>query len=132
MFLSFQHKKPQKQHIENSPHDRVANTLGQNCIQIQEHFAMYIQRRTERLSYKTKKLLVVIFFLLSTGYSLHLMVESLKSCKVAGFSITTIKFPASIGNAGDENGKTNVIVSPPKYERKHRSQLNMDSLARSP
>lgn len=132
MFLSFRHKRPQKQDTENNAQDRIANSIVHKCIKVQERCATYMQHQTERLSGKIKKLLLVMFFLSSSGYSLFLIVESLKSHKGKSFSVTTIKVPEHMDKAGDENTKARVIVSEAEYERIHRFQFQMDSLAKSP
>ena len=131
MFPSFRHKRPQKEHTENDAQDKIANSIAHKCMKAQERCATYMQRQTERLSFKTKKLLLLIFFLLSSGCSLYLIVESLISHQNKSFSITLIKVPEHIDKTGNENTKAPVIVSEAEYERIHRFQLHMDSLAKN-
>ncbi len=131
MFLSFRHKAKQKQHAENDVQDRIANSMVHKCIRAQERCATYMQHQTEKLSSRIKKLLLVMFFLSSGGYSLYLIAESLKSHKGKFFSVTPIKVPEYMDKAGDENTKAPVIVSKDEYERIHRFKLFMDSLAKN-
>lgn len=132
MFLSFTHKRPQKQQAENSAQDRIANGIVYKCIKAQERCATYMQHQTERLSGKIKKLSLVMFFLSSTGYSFFLIVENLKSHKGKSFSIAPIKVPEYMDKAGDENTKAPAMVSEAEYKRIHHFKLYMDSLAKSP
>lgn len=132
MFLSFRHKRPQKQHTENDTKDRIANSIVHKCIKAQEQCATFMQHQTEKLSSKAKKFLLVMFLVLSGGCSLYLIVESLISHKNKSFSIVPIKVPEHMDKAGDENTEATVIVSEAEYERIHRFKLYMDSLAKSP
>jgi hypothetical protein len=132
MLLSFKHKMPQKQQMKNSTHDRIANNIVLKWIKNQERLASYMQHEVEKLSFKTKKVLVIIFFLLSAGYSFYLIEESLMKHKTKSISIDTIKFPGSIGKAGGERVKEIAIVPEYEYKRIRCFQLLIDSLARSP
>lgn len=132
MFLSFKHKSSQKQQIENTAQDRIATSIVHKCIKVQEQCGTFMQHQTERLSGRVKKFMIVIFFLLSGGYSLYLIAESLISHKSKPLSIAPIKVPEHTGKSGNENTKAPVIVSKAEYEKIRRFRFYMDSLARSP
>lgn len=132
MSLLSKYKRSQKLHKGNDAQDRIANDIVQKCIQAQEQWAAFMQRKSERFSTKAKKFLFIMFLLLSAGCSLYLIVEGLISHKHTSFSIALIKVPQYLDKAGDENTKASGIVSQAEYERIHRFQLYMDSLAKSP
>lgn len=131
MLLLFRHKRSQKQHKGNITHDRIANGIVQKWIKVQEQCATFLQCQSEKLSFKTKKFLLVMFLLLSDAVCLYLIFESVASDKNKCFSIAPIKVPEH-AKAGDENAKASAIVSEAEYERIHRFQLLMDSLSKSP
>lgn len=131
MFLSFKDKSNQRQDKENPDQDRVANSIVHKCIKAQEQCAAFMQRQTERLSGKVKKFLLVLFFLLGSGYSLYLISESLISHGVESFSITPIKIPKHADKAGDKNTPASITISKAEYEKIHRFKLYMDSLAKN-
>jgi hypothetical protein len=131
MFLLFKHKRNQKQDIGNSVQDRIANSIGLKYIKVQVQCATFLQQKSERLSGKVKKLLLVMFLLLSCGYSLYLIIESFLIDKNKSFSITAIRFLKQTRNAVDENTQASEIFSEAEYERITRFRVHMDSLAKS-
>ena len=131
MFLSFRFKKTQKQHVNNHLKDRIAKSIVNNTMKIQEQCAVFLQRRSERLSYRVKKTFILIFFILSAGYSIYLIIESLMSAKKP-LVIHPIKLSENSAKAGDENIKGDVMVSKKEYEKIHRFKIYMDSLTQNP
>lgn len=128
MFLSFKHKRSQKDHIENDAQDKIAIGIVNKTIKIQEQCAIFMQLQIERLSGRVKKFLLVMFFLLSGGYSLYLIAESLISHKSKSFSISPIKIPQHTGKADDENIQPFIMVTTEEYGNIQNFRHYMDSL----
>jgi hypothetical protein len=132
MFLSFRHKRPQKPHIDSDAQDKIVNSIVHMCIKEQQRCSIFMQRQTQRLSLRIKKFLLVMFLLLSSGYSFYLIAENLISYKSKAFFIEPIKIPKHTCKSGNENIQPDIAVTTEEYLNMQRFQHCMDSLGQTP
>lgn len=129
--LLFKNKKKQKTNGQLEAQDQLIKSIVHTCIKWQSQWAVWMQRKTDHLSGKGKLMMLLVFVLLTGGYSIYLIGKSFSGNQTNLFSITPIKTPSHFSQSGDEARKTNAIISKPEYERIHRFIEYMDSLEHS-
>jgi hypothetical protein len=118
--------EPDKNHV------RVLRQMVNACLRLQTGWALWMGRRTEHLSRKTLLLLLLTFIVLACGYSIYLIGQSFSGDQANAISITPIKKPGHVLQAGDAASQPDMVVSKTDYQRIIRFREYMDSLARSP
>lgn len=88
-------------------------------------------KRTESFSRGNWTLLLILFVLVTGGYSTYLLVSSFTAKTGKAFTITPISKPGHLTETGDVKPET-LPVSEMEYRRIHNFRIYMDSLARSP
>lgn len=132
MLSLFRKRKSESSIKKNDTQERLANSIVSACIRIQQKWADFMQRHTERFS-RNGKLIILSFFCLSAGgLSLYLIGSSVSSRKASSITVIHLKKPSYAGKSGDENTKALVLVSKTEYEKVQRFRHYMDSLTRSP
>ncbi len=131
MFLTFKHKRPQRQFKKNDAQNRIATKIVRKLIKIQEQCAVFMQRQTIGLSFRVKMFLFVIFLLLSYGYSFYLIAEGLMSAKIKTYWIAPIKIPKYLGRSGTENIQHVFAVTSKDYQKIGLFHHYIDSLAQT-
>lgn len=116
----------------NAAQERVANCIVSVCIRLQQRWADFMQRQTERLSCNGKLIILSLFCLTTGSLSLYLIASSVSSRRAYSFTATHLKRSPFAGRSGDENIKAIGIVTKAEYEKIHRFGMYMDRLARSP
>ncbi|HEX5555572.1 MAG TPA: hypothetical protein VFX43_20185 [Chitinophagaceae bacterium] len=119
---------------------RIIKRLEESCIRLQRSFAEWMQGKSERLSKQGKLTLLLLFILLSSGFSLYVLAEGLwikYTTKQAGvFQLSRIKTPLTPVKHGRKEGVGNIrdgpVLSKIEYREIHRIKLYMDSLSHSP
>lgn len=132
MLSLFRNKKKQKSIVENDSQNRIAKNIVFKCIRLQQRWAVFMQRHTERLSAKWKIITLSLFCLCAGGFSLLLIARSLMSDHTATFRVTQGKSWQHIGKSGEEKTNATAIVTKKEYEKIQRFRKYMDSLAISP
>lgn len=98
---------------------------------IQGSWASWMMKRTENFSRRTWFVLLVLFVVFTSTYSIYLGVSAFGGKKNSSISITPIKKPKHITKTGDANIDA-AEVSEAEYSRITKFRAYMDSLARSP
>ena len=132
MLSLFRNKKKQKAAEMQEMQDHLLRSIVHTCIRWQSKWAEWMQRKTEKFSGKGKLIMLLIFVLLTGGYSIYLIGKSFSGNPTPSFSIISIKRPAHIQENGDEAEHINAVISKSEYERIHWFRQYMDSLAGSP
>lgn len=127
----FKNRKKQKTREQHEVQDLFLKTIVNNCIRWQSGWAVWMQRKTEKLSGKGKLMMLLIFVLLTGSYSIYLIGKSFSKNPAPSFLIIPIKRPAHIQENGDEAEHANAVISKSEYERIYRFRQYMDSLTRS-
>lgn len=132
MLSLFRKKKTKSAVKENVAQERLANNIVSTCIRLQQRWANFMQRYTERLSHNGKLIALSLFCLIAGSLSVYLIANSIMSRKASSFTVTPLKKHPYTNKSGDENTKALEIVSKAEYEKVQRFRHYMDSLARSP
>ena len=112
--------------------DRILRQMVNTCLRLQTGWALWMGKRTEHLSRKTLFLLLLTFIVLAGGYSIYLIGQSFSGDQANAISITPIKKPGHVLQAGDAALQPDMIVSKIDYQGIIRFRGYMDSLTRSP
>ena len=131
MLSLFRNKKKQKAAEKQEMEDHLLRSIVHTCIRWQSKWTIWMQRKTERLSGKGKLIMLLIFVLLTGGYSIYLIGKSFSGNPTPSFLIISIKRPAHIQESGDEAEHINTVISKSEHEKIHRFKQYMDSLTRS-
>lgn len=132
MLSLFRNKKKQKAVIENTAQDKMAKNVVEKLFRLQQRWAAFMARHTERLSVKWKVIVLFFFCLCFGGLSILFIARSLVNNNAVSFHVTQVKTPQHIGKAGDEKTKAISIVTKEEFEKIKRFRKYMDSLVRSP
>jgi hypothetical protein len=112
--------------------DKILRQMVNTCLRLQTGWALWMGRRTERLSRKTLFLLLLTFTALAGGYCIYLIGQSFMGNQANAISITPIRKPGHVLQAGDVASQPDMIVSKTDYQGIIRFRGYMDSLTRSP
>jgi hypothetical protein len=126
----FKNRKKQKASEQHEVQDLFLKTIVNNCIRCQSRWAVWMQRKTEKLSERGKVMMLLIFVLLTGSYSIYLIGKSFEN-QTTLLSITPIKSPKHFSQSGDEALRTNSIISKMEYEKINQFKQYMDSLSHS-
>lgn len=132
MVFLFRKKNKTKTAGVDEVHDRILKQTVNTCLRMQNVWALWMGRRTERLSRRTLLLLLLTFIVLACGYSIYLIGQSFSGNQTSTFSVTPIRKPGHVLQAGDATSQPDMIVSKTDYQGIIRFRGYMDSLARSP
>ncbi len=132
MLSLFRNKKKQKAILENTAQDRIAKNVVGKLLRLQERWAAFMYRHTERLSVKWKLIVLFFFCLCYGGLSILFIARSLMNNRATSFYVTQGKIPQHIGKSGDEKTKVITIVTKEEYVKIQHFRKYMDSLAKSP
>ena len=132
MAFLFRKKNKTKTAGADEVHDRILKQMINACLWLQSGWALWMGRRTEHLSRRTLLLLLLAFIALTSGYSIFLIGQSFSGSQANTISITPIKKPGHILQAGDAVSQPDMIVSKTDYQGIIRFRGYMDSLTRSP
>lgn len=100
-------------------------------LRLQSRWAKWMEKRTESFTRGNWTLLLVLFVLLTGGYSTYLLVSSFTANERKAFLITPIVKPGHLTETGDAKVEA-LPVPETEYRRIHNFRMYMDSLARSP
>jgi hypothetical protein len=132
MVFLFRKKNKTKTAGVDEVHDRILKQTVNTCLRMQTGWALWMGRRTEHLSRKTLLLLLLTFIALAGGYNIYLIGQSFSGDQANAISITPIKKPGHVLQAGDAASQPYMIVSKTDYQGIIRFRGYMDSLTRSP
>lgn len=129
MLSLFRYRKKQNARAQREMQDKFLKSIVNTCIRWQSRWAVWMERKAERLSAKGKLMVLLIFVLLTGSYCICLIGKSFSENQTPSFSIISIKRPVHIQENGDEVKHTNAIISKLEYEKIHRFRQYIDSLA---
>jgi hypothetical protein len=126
MFHLFKRKKKIP---EASPlQDKLVNGIVGKVTAFQFRWASFMQRSSERFSFRTKKYITVMIVLLASLYSLYIIASSILQQPKKGYSISTIHVPAYTTKTGEEKLSNNHLIPEKEYNKVIRFHQYMDSL----
>jgi len=126
--MNFKRKRKQDtQPAESS----IAKGAASIYLRMQTRWAKWMEKRTESFSRGNWTLLLILFVLLTGGYSTYLLVSSFTAKAGKAFTITPIRKPGHLTETGDAKADA-LPVAETEYRRIHNFRMYMDSLARSP
>ncbi len=111
---------------------RILTQMVNACLRLQTNWALWMSQKTEHLSRKTLRLLLLAFIFIAGGYSIFLVAQSFSGNQANAISITPIKKPGHVLQAGDAASQPDMVVSKTDYQGIIRFRGYMDSLTRSP
>lgn len=132
MLSLFRNKKKQKAVLENTAQDRIAKNVVGKMLQLQQRWATFMERHTERLSAKCKLIVLFFFCLCFGGFSIFFIARSLLNNHTTSFHVSQGKIPQHFGKTGYEKTKGVTIVTEEEYDKIQHFRKYMDSLARNP
>ncbi|MEO7047496.1 MAG: hypothetical protein ABI091_19510 [Ferruginibacter sp.] len=98
---------------------------------LQDGWARWMMKRTEKFSRGTWTVLLSLFVLSASAYSVHILLNAFAGNGGNSITIIPIKKPMHLAETGEER-ITAPEVSEAEYSRFKRFRMYMDSLARSP
>lgn len=105
--------------------------LRNSCIYWLKRLAGSVGNRSNRLSLKSKKLLLLCLVLVGGLYCFYHVISIFDNNEeYTSYSVTPISIPQFIRNNGDEAINEQPLISKKEFERIHRFHLYMDSLAK--
>ncbi len=128
--MNFLFKRKRKEDTQVTE-DSIAKGAASIYLRLQTRWAKWMEKRTESFSRRNWTLLLILFVMLTGGYSTYLLVSSFTAKAGKAFTITPIRKPGHLTETGDAKADA-VPVSETEYRRIHNFRMYMDSLARSP
>ncbi len=132
MLSLFRKNKKQKAVVENTAQDRIAKNIVGKLLHLQQDWAAFMQRHTERLSVKWKVIILFLFCLYSGWLSILFIADSLSNNNAVSIHLVQFKTPQHIGKSWGEKNRAITIVSERENEKIRDFRNYMDSLARTP
>ena len=132
MLSLFRNRKKVRPVAGSEAQDKVAKNVVVWCLTLQERWAAFMQTQTERLSGNGKLILLTLFCLIAGSVSIYHIANSLIGYPSISIKISRIKAPLYTTRSGEENTRSEIVVTRQEYERLVHFRQYMDSLARSP
>lgn len=131
MFSFLKRKERKEKQAPNEFADKVAAGIVTKCIHVQEKWADYMQRKTNRLSIKAKKYSLVLFCTLSVGCSMYLIIGSFAGSATKDFNVASIHVPVHSTQTGEETSRSPLLITKKEFEKIERFRQYVDSLGGS-
>ncbi|MBN9349269.1 MAG: hypothetical protein J0H55_01170 [Chitinophagaceae bacterium] len=109
----------------------ISNRIHAGYKHLQTGWAKWMVKRTQKFSRRTWIMLLILFVLSTSAYSIYLAVSAITEKDGILITVTPIKKPRYTTETG-ETDKEAAEVSEAQYRRIKRFRVYMDSLARSP
>ena len=122
--------KREESNLEPKP-NAISKGIQVGYKRLQGRWAEWMMRRTEKFSRRTWVVLLILFVLSVSTYSVYLAVNAFTGKGGSSITITPIKKPKHATETGEANIEA-VEVSEAEYRRIKKFSAYMDSLARSP
>lgn len=106
----------------------IANGIARFITKVQQRWADWMAKRSERMSIRAKWITLTIFCLLTAGSCIYLTCASLQSVSIKTPKVSRIRAP--IQSVPLKRSKP--VISEGEYRKLRDYRLYMDSLARSP
>ncbi|MGC4102307.1 hypothetical protein [Ferruginibacter sp.] len=125
--LKFFRKKKEVLH-RDLVQDKVATKIVTNVTAFQTKWAIYMQKASNRLSCRSKKVATIAIVLFASVYSLYIIAASLIEKPKATYTISKIHVSSHATQTGDEKLFTKNIIPENEYNKIVRFHHYMDSL----
>lgn len=123
---------PKKRKSEGEPKtNALSKGIQAGYKRIQSGWANWMMRRTENFSLRTWLLLLILFVISTSTYSVYLAVSAIKWKGESAITIIPVKKPRHVTGT-EETAKDALGVSEIEYRRIKKFRLYMDSLEQSP
>lgn len=123
---------PKRKESNSEPKpNAISKGIQARYKRLQGSWADWMMRRTEKFSRRTWVVLLVLFVLSVSTYSVYLAMNAFAGKGSNSITITPIKKPKYTTETGEAN-KEAVEVSEAEYSRIKKFRVYMDSLTRSP
>ena len=122
--------KIKKNNVEPKP-NAISKGMQAGYKHLQEGWVKWMMKRTEKFSRRTWIVLLILFVLSTSTYSVYLAVSAITEKDGILITVTPIKKSRYTTETG-ETDKEAAEVSEVEYRRIKRFRVYMDSLARSP
>lgn len=132
MLSLFRNKIKQKNIREDISQDKNAKIIVDKFLRLQQQWATFMQQHIERLSIKSKVIVLVFFCLGGAGFSFLLIAKSFMGNNKTSFRVARIQNAEHIGKSGEEKILATSIVTKQEHEKIQSFRQYMDSLSRSP
>lgn len=109
----------------------VSNRIHAGYKYLQTGWAKWMVKRTQKFSRRTWIVLLIVFVLSTSTYSIYLAVSAITEKDGILITVTPIKKPRYTTETGETDNDV-VEVSESEYRRIKRFRVHMDSLGRSP
>ena len=93
MFFLIKRKDSLEHQPQNSQHDKIAQKIVNRCLGLQFKASTFLQNRSEMLSTKLKKLLVIAFCVFSICSCIYIVIKSLRPQPYTSLAIKPIRVP---------------------------------------
>ncbi|MEO6729806.1 MAG: hypothetical protein ABIN01_01220 [Ferruginibacter sp.] len=117
---------------KNAVHDKVAYAIVSKMLRLQTKWAAFMGLLFERLSVKTKKLVLTLFCCLAAACCGLNIIIAFSTKKHVNFSVTTIKVPRQITRSGEDKTNSAIMLSTQDYQKILVFKKYMDSLDHCP
>ena len=129
--MLLRNKRKQRFPRKKEAREKNSNNIAGYFIHLKTKGAAWIQQKTERLSGKTKMLVLILFCTLVGGYNIYIGTSGFSRMQVLSFSVGSIEQPDYIRAFGAEETINSFSISKEEYQWIRRFKV-MDSMARSP
>ena len=129
MLSLFNKKKAQTPPVLNSAKDRMAKHFVAWWMRLQQRWATFMQKQTERLSGNGKRIVFSLFCLVAVSLSTYLIATSLMGYSSVSIKISSIKTPLYSARSVERDTKSLIIITRKEYQRIEHFRHYMDSLA---
>lgn len=128
MFFLF--KKNQKHQNKNFEQQKIAQSVVNRCIILQDKASRFLQHKSERLTITAKRITVVTFCLLSFTCCFYLIVKSFISQTNQRFTIGSIKVPRNTQEQFQKNAPF-IGITKKDFDKIQALRLFIDNLPKT-
>jgi hypothetical protein len=125
MFFLLKRKSNQKDK-QNTQHNETAQSIVYRCLRRQVQASQFLQKKSEMLTVKAKRLVVIAFCFMSFCSCLYIIIESVCAHPDTSLAISTIRAPT-------QNVHINMVssISKEEFQRIENFKSYLDSLAKT-
>lgn len=106
--------------------------LEEASLRLQHKFAHWMERKTAHLSRKSWIVILICFTVLTSGYSIHLMIGSFSDTVINVEAIITVVKSTNGRQSSVEKDKKNVSISTAEFKKINHFRRYIESLGHSP
>lgn len=122
-------KRQHKEERIEAGKDRLAKGIAGSIIKMQNGFATFMSKRTEKLSSSTMKYMLVVFLLCGSGLSVYFIISAFKkNGQSKAIKIDRLSVPRYYDKNGDESTQPGFFITKKEHEEMQAFKNYMDSL----